>query len=331
MSKNKKSYPGLFLRGLAMGAADVVPGVSGGTIAFITGIYEELLSTISGFNWALIKTIKSEGLKSFWIKANLSFLSFLLGGIAVSIVTLSKLISWLLVEHSILLWSFFFGLVLASIWLVGKTIPKWNWQNIVGLLAGTAVAFWITISAPSAGSENLAYIFLCGALAICAMILPGISGSFILVLMGAYPFVLGSITGAMSSLKISDWSAFTGHLTVILVFISGCLIGILSFSKLLTWLFKKAHGFILAILTGFLIGSLNKIWPWKEVLEYFVKHPGEANEELVPLVERNIFPNTYEAMTKLPSHFYLALVLAIVGFLLILVLERFGKKTMKNP
>ena len=329
MSKNKKSFSGLFLRGLAMGAADVVPGVSGGTIAFITGIYEELLETIGGFNWALIKTIRKEGFKSFWIKANLSFLSFLLAGIAVSIITLSRVISWLLVEHTTLLWSFFFGLVIASIWLVGKTIPKWNWQNISGLVAGTAFAFWITVFAPSAGSENLAYVFLCGAIAICAMILPGISGSFILVLMGAYPFILGSITGAVSSIKAGDWSAFSNYFVVILVFMAGCIVGILSFSKLLTWLFKKAHALTLAILTGFLIGSLNKIWPWKIVLEYFVKHPGEPNQEMGPLLERNVFPTTYESITHQPNQLYFAILLALLGFVLIILLEHFGKKIKK--
>jgi putative membrane protein len=324
--KTKKSFFGLFGRGLAMGAADVVPGVSGGTIAFITGIYEELLATIGGVRFSLLKVWKNEGFKAFWQKSNFTFLISLLSGIAVSIITLSKLISWLLVEHTILVWSFFFGLVIASIWLVGKTIPKWNAQNIIGLIAGAAFAYWVTIITPTSGSENLLYIFISGAIAICAMILPGISGSFILVLMGSYMTVLGSITGAMSALKVGDWDLLFGYVSIIVVFMAGCLVGILSFSRLLSWLFAKAHDLTIAILTGFLIGSLNKIWPWKKVEEYFVKHPGEPNEELVPLIEKNVLPSTYTELTSQPNHLIFAVFLALVGFLVIYILERAGSK-----
>lgn len=326
MTKTKKNPFGLFLRGLAMGAADVVPGVSGGTIAFITGIYEELLGTIGGIKLSLLKIWKQEGFKATWQKANLSFLVFLLLGIFVSIVSFAKLISWLLEEHTVLIWSFFFGLVLASIWLVGKSIEKWNFTSIAGLIAGTAFAWWVTVITPTAGTDNLLYIFVCGAIAICAMILPGISGSFILVLLGAYSTVLGSLTGAISSLKAGLWSEFINHSSLILVFIAGCITGLISFSRLLSFLFQKAKMLTLAILTGFLIGSLNKIWPWKQVLEYFVKHKGEPNEELVPVVEKNISPFTYAELTGVDHQLMYALLLMLVGFTLILVLEKLGAK-----
>lgn len=314
-----------------MGAADVVPGVSGGTIAFITGIYEELLETIGGIKFSLLKVWKNEGFKAFWQKSNFSFLFSLLAGIAVSIITLSKLISFLLAEHPILVWSFFFGLVLASIWLVGKTIPKWNLKIVSGLIVGAAFAYWITIVTPTAGSENLLYIFLSGSIAICAMILPGISGSFILVLLGSYLTILGSITGALSALKIGDWNLFFAYALVIIVFMCGCLIGLLTFSRLLNWLFAKAHDLTIAILTGFLIGSLNKIWPWKKVEKFFTKHAGEQNEELIPLIERNVFPADYTAMSGIPNQWVYALMLAVLGFLLIFVLEKLGsKKKLKS-
>ncbi len=323
---NKKSFIGLSLRGLAMGAADVVPGVSGGTIAFITGIYEELLETISGFNLDLLKTWKKEGFKAFWMKSNASFLVALFLGIGISIVSLSKLISWLLLEHPIPLWSFFFGLILASIWLVGKTIKKWNAQTIIGLLAGTIGAYLITISTPADQTESLIYIFFCGMLAICAMILPGISGSFILLLLGAYQTILGGITGLTSALKEGNWDLVTENGVLIGVFMIGCLIGLISFAKLLNWLFKKAHDLTIAILTGFLVGSLNKIWPWKETKEFFVKHEGTPEEEIIPLVESNISPGKFTEITGGDNFLLYAILLSCAGLALIIILERFGAR-----
>lgn len=322
--KIKRRLPGIFLRGLAMGAADVVPGVSGGTIAFITGIYEELLATISGLRIGLLKVWKNEGFKAFWEKGNFSFLVSLLAGIAVSIISFAKLISWLLNDYPVLVWSFFFGLVLASIWLVGKTIPKWNLGNVLGILSGTALAWWITISTPVAGSENLGYIFLCGCLAICAMILPGISGSFILVLLGAYLTILSSLTEAMSALKAGETNQFLSHALLIVVFMAGCLVGLLSFSRALSWLFKKAHALTIAILTGFLIGSLNKIWPWKQVLETAV-----IKNKVVPVSERNVLPGTYQELTGSSADFWLCILLASIGLALILILEKAGKRQAK--
>ncbi len=293
-----------------MGAADVVPGVSGGTIAFITGIYEELLETISNVNLGLLKTLKNEGVKSFWSALNGNFIVTLLLGIATSIVSLAALIQFLLNEHGILVWSFFFGLILASVWLVGKQVKKWNIQKVLALIVGTIIAYFVTIAAPTSGSESLAYIFLCGSIAITAMILPGISGSFILLLLGAYTTILSAISNL--------------NLSLIAAFGLGCIIGLISFSKLLNWLFKKAHDITVAILTGFLIGSLNKIWPWKETLKTFTKHAGEPNEEIVPLIQRNILPADFEIITGLENQIIPAIGLAVVGLILIVVLDRFS-------
>lgn len=322
---------GVTIRGIAMGAADVIPGVSGGTIAFITGIYEELLSSISGLNLGLLKTWKKDGFKAMWKAGNFGFLFALFAGIIVSIASLSMLIEYLLEHYEIPLWSFFFGLILASIWLVGKTVKKWNITTILGLIFGTAVAFWITIMTPVGESENLFYIFICGAIAVCAMILPGISGSFILLLLGAYTAVLGSVSGLIKALKASDWDAVFSNGITIAIFALGCLIGLLSFAKLLNWLFKKAHDLIIAILTGFLIGSLNKIWPWKETLEWFVKHPGEPNEEKVPLVQRNILPDTFTEISSQENYLFVGILLALLGMAIIIVMERLGRSNESTP
>lgn len=326
MSESKKSFLGLATRGLAMGAADVIPGVSGGTIAFITGIYEELLETISNLNFGLLRIWKQDGFKAMWIKANFNFLFSLLLGIFVSIASLAMLIEYLLVQYPIHIWSFFFGLILASVWLMGKTVKQWKVNNIIGLIAGSVFAFWITLIAPTEGSESLLYIFICGSIAICAMILPGISGSFILLLLGAYTTVLGALSNLLSAFKHGQWDLVFSNGTILVVFALGCLVGLISFSKVLNWLFKKAHNLTIAILTGFLVGSLNKIWPWKEVLEYRIKHAGEANEEMIPVVEKNISPANFTSVTNEPNHLLAACLLALFGVALIVVLDKVGNK-----
>jgi putative membrane protein len=240
----------LVAKGLAMGAADVVPGVSGGTIAFISGIYETLLASIAAVNFGLVKNFRAEGFKGVWNAVNGSFLLPLFAGIALSILTLSKAVTYLMDHEPIGIWSFFFGLVLSSIVLViqmirTKSLGVW----MVGIL-GAATAYAITTFTPSAASDlSLGYIFLCGLVAICAMILPGISGSFILVLLGAYRFILDSL--------------HERNLAVIAVFGAGALIGITSFSHVLKWLFAKYHDLTVACLAGFMLGSLAKVWPWR--------------------------------------------------------------------
>ena len=307
--RTKKSLLGITARGLAMGAADVVPGVSGGTIAFITGIYEELIQTISNVNFGLLKTWKTEGFKVFWSQLNGNFIVALFAGIIVSIASLANAISYLLENFPILVWSFFFGLVLASIKLMAKQVEKWNTSAILGFIIGTGIAFWITILPPMQQADANWYIFLSGAIAICAMILPGISGSFILLLMGSYQTVLGAVKEV--------------NLMKIAIFGLGCIVGLLSFSHLLKWMFKKYESMTIAVLSGFLLGSLNKLWPWKEVLSTRLNSHGET----VPFIESNVSPFSYETITNTPNQLTLSILFCIVGFLIIYVLEKFGNKT----
>jgi putative membrane protein len=309
--KTKKSLIGIAARGLAMGAADVVPGVSGGTIAFITGIYEELIDTISNVNLGLLKTLKTDGFSAFWTKLNGNFIFALFAGIIVSIASLANLISYLLESFPILVWSFFFGLVLASIKLMSSQIPKWNILTILGFMIGTGIAYWITILPPMQQADASWYIFLSGAIAICAMILPGISGSFILLLLGSYQTVL-------SAVKDID-------LMKIAIFGLGCIVGLLSFSRLLKWMFKKYEFVTIAVLSGFLLGSLNKLWPWKEVISTRLN----SHNEVVPFIESNVSPFSFESITNTPNQFGFSLLFCVLGFLIIFVLEKFGNKSAK--
>ncbi len=286
-----------------MGAADVVPGVSGGTIAFISGIYEELITSINNVNLSLFKTLRTEGFKAFWNKVNGNFLLALLTGIAISVLSLAKFISWLLENQPIPLWSFFFGLVLASIFLVGKEIKKWTPGTILILILGAAIAYYVTTLPPSENIDSLPYLFFSGALAICAMILPGISGAFILVLLGSYKTILDAV--------------HERDLKVVITVGLGAIFGLLSFAKLLKWMFTHYKNLTLALLTGFIAGSLNKIWPWKETLESKL-----FGDKLVVLKEQNISPYAFEG----DSQIMFAILLAITGFSLIFILEKLASK-----
>lgn len=296
----------LSLKGMAMGAADVVPGVSGGTIAFISGIYEELIESINKINFGALKILKKEGLKSFWNHINGTFFVFLFAGIIVSIASLAKVVTYLLEVHPVLIWSFFFGLIVASVWLIGKTIKRWTPGVIVTLLIGTAIAFYISSIESVASVEAKWYILLSGALAICAMILPGISGSFILVLLGSYHIVLEAV-------KSRD-------LVVIGLFAIGCLIGLLTFARLLKYLFNHYKEITIALLTGFMIGSLYKVWPWKIKVgsEPLVIHSNGKEDWMMS----NVLPANFEGDALL----FPAIGCAIGGMLLILILERFAPK-----
>ncbi len=296
-----------------MGAADVVPGVSGGTIAFISGIYEELITSINNVNLDLLKTLKNDGIKAAWKQLNGNFLFALLIGIAISILSLAKLIKSLLNNEPVLLWAFFFGLVIASILFIGKQIKEWNWKTILGFTLGAIVAYYIT-TLPS-GDQNMSsswFIFIAGALAICAMILPGISGAFILVLLGAYETVLGAIND-------KDFKT-------IAIFAVGAIVGLLSFSKILKWLFSNYNNITLAVLSGFILGSLNKIWPWKIITGTRVDSHGDT----VNVYGKSILPNTFETTNNLDSQLLFAIVLMVVGFLTIFIMEKFANKKQSN-
>jgi putative membrane protein len=304
MSRTIKDFVVIGLKGMAMGAADVVPGVSGGTIAFISGIYEELLNAISSVNLSVLKTLKSDGINAAWKQVNGSFLLSLFVGIFVSIVSLAKAIKWMLENEPILLWSFFFGLVLASVIYIGKQITKWSALTFLLLIAGAGLAFYITTLNPLV-SENSSplFLFLAAALAICAMILPGISGAFILVLLGAYKPVLAAVNNR-------DFAS-------VAIVAGGAVAGLLTFSRVLKWLFTNYKNYTLAVLTGFIIGSLNKIWPWKETLTWRTNSHGIK----VPFNQQSVSPFSFE-----DNQMVYATLLAIVGFGLILLLEKLAVK-----
>ncbi|WP_010182910.1 DUF368 domain-containing protein [Aquimarina agarilytica] len=303
MQRTVKDYFIILLKGMAMGAADVVPGVSGGTIAFISGIYQELVESISNINLALFKTIKTDGFKAFWQKANANFLTALAFGIIISALSVMKVMHFLLENHPIKIWAFFFGLVLASILFVAKQITKWNAITIILLIVSAIGAFGITKLSTMQGIDSTAFLVLAGAIASCAMILPGISGAFILVLLGAYATISESVHN--HDLKKVGAVAL------------GAIIGLLSFSRLLKWLFNNYKNATLAILTGFILGSLNKIWPWKKVLESVV-----IGDKTHILKDDSVLPGNYAGD---PQILY-AIGLSILGFISILALEKLGER-----
>ena len=297
-----KDYIFITLKGIALGAADVVPGVSGGTIAFISGIYEELITSINNINLGLFKSLKTSGFSGFWKEANGNFLLALFTGIFISLFSLATLVSWLLENEPILLWSFFFGLVTASVFFVGKEITRWNLSAIIAVVLGAFIAFYITTLPPNENIDSLPFMFLSGALAVCAMILPGISGAFILVLLGSYKTILDAV-------HEKDFK-------VIITVAFGAIFGLLSFARLLKWMFNNYKNLTLALLTGFIVGSLNKIWPWKRVLETKV-----FGEKII-IIDTNTSPFNYEGD---PQILY-AIIAALVGFSLIFILEKSASK-----
>jgi len=309
MQRTFFNYFIITLKGMAMGAADAVPGVSGGTIAFISGIYEELISSISQVNLSLLKTLKENGIKSAWEQVNGNFLLALMAGIFISFVSFMRLAKYLLEHHPILIWAFFFGLVIASILYVAKQIEKWTFLNILSALVAAFLAYYITTLPSLANNDNPFFLFIAAAIAICAMILPGISGAFILVLLGAYK----TLSTAFHDFDIKN----------ILIFVAGAVTGLLSFSKFLKWLFNNHKNTTLAILTGFIIGSLNKIWPWKETLSTRIDSKGIE----IPTLQQSILPNKFTTLYQLDAQVSTALSLMAVGFFSIIILEKMGEKS----
>ncbi|MGC9553622.1 DUF368 domain-containing protein [Vibrio metoecus] len=302
------NYLSTYFKGLAMGAADVVPGVSGGTIAFITGIYDTLLESIRRINPSLVGVLKAQGVAGAFRHVNGWFLITLFGGIFTSIATLAKLISWLLVAHPVPIWSFFFGLIVVSVWHMLRQVEQKTFSRLLWLIAGALFAYGITVLKPLHLEPTYLNVMLSGAIAICAMILPGISGSFILLLIGMYAPVLGAVK--------------TLQIDILLLFLSGCVMGLLSFSHVLSWLLRRHRDITLTFLTGLMLGTLPKIWPWKETLSWRVNSSGEQ----VPLLQRNLSPFEFEALTSQPSQWVLAIVLMLAAVALVLGLEKYAEK-----
>jgi len=305
-------YIVLALKGCAMGMADVVPGVSGGTIAFISGIYEELLDSIRSVDASALRLLLRFRLAEFWRHINGRFLLPVLLGIAVAIFSLARLMTYLLTNHPIAIWSFFFGLIVASALLVARQIGRWDWRTVLAFAVGAAAAWWITVATPAETPDDWWFVMLSGAIAICAMILPGISGAFILLLLGKYQYIMHAV-GEFD-------------IPVIAVFVIGAAAGIISFSHLLSWLLKHWHDVTVAVLMGFMVGSLNKVWPWKETVETYLDSHGVAQ----PLVQNNIAPGTFEQLTGQPSLLVQAILLGIVGFLVIYGIELVARMIVKK-
>ncbi len=281
----------LLLKGMAMGGADVIPGVSGGTIALITGIYEELINSIRSVDGSLIRSLLKFQLREVWEKLNGAFLLNVFLGILISIFSLARLITWLLDEYPIQGWSFFFGLIFISVFYVSPS--KMKGSDYVGFILGALIAYAITSFVPGETTDSLWFVFISGAIAICAMILPGISGSFILLLLGKYDFVLSAVKEL--------------NVVVIGVFGLGCLIGIISFSKLIHWLLQHYKPVTMSILAGFMLGSLNKIWPWKIDFD-------------------NVLPIHYSVVTGMDNHLGAAILFLLLGIGVVVILERAGKQ-----
>ena len=305
-------YIVLALKGCAMGMADVVPGVSGGTIAFISGIYEELLDSIRSVDATALRLLLRFRLAEFWRHINGRFLLPVLLGIAVAIFSLARLMTYLLTNHPIAIWSFFFGLIVAYALLVARKIGRWDWRTVLAFAVGAAAAWWITVATPAETPDDWWFVMLSGAIAICAMILPGISGAFILLLLGKYQYIMHAV-GEFD-------------IPVIAVFVIGAAAGIISFSHLLSWLLKHWHDVTVAVLMGFMVGSLNKVWPWKETVETYLDSHGVAQ----PLVQNNIAPGTFEQLTGQPSLLVQAILLGIVGFLVIYGIELVARMIVKK-
>ena len=304
-----------FLKGFAMGAANVIPGVSGGTIALITGIFERLIDSLKSFDLQAIKLFFKGKFKEFVKHTDFIFLVVVMLGAAFSVISLAKILTYLFINYPIFIWSYFFGLIVASVWFVGKTIDKWNFGIIIWFVIGTAIAVAITVLNPATENDSFLYLFLSGVVAICSMILPGLSGSFILVLMGEYELILRAV----------DEFNFSLLIPVIL----GAVAGLLAFAHLLSWLYKKFKNQTIALLTGFILGSLSILWPWKQSFdsnEMLIK-TGKFGQFLIS-EETKVF-SYKKFLPEIDSILFIAIALAIVGFFSIWILEKSVKSKEK--
>ena len=311
MPRPLNHYLGVAARGLVMGAADVVPGVSGGTIAFITGIYQELLDSLSRIGPHTVTVLFKQGVAAAWRQINGTFLLALFSGVLVSIFSLANLISYLLEEYPIVVWSFFFGLILASVVPIVRRVPRWSWQCWVALILGVVMAVLISEMRPREIPATPYTLFFSGALAICAMILPGISGSFILLMIGIYPKVIQAVHQLQFSALV--W------------FGAGAVTGLLLFSRLLSWLMHRFPSVTLTFLVGILIGSLNIVWPWKLA----VGSSSGAGEELVPVMS-NVSPGEFAAVSGEPSYWIGALLASLAAVFLVLAIEWIHWRHVRN-
>ncbi len=290
----------IFLKGIGMGAANVVPGVSGGTIALITGIFERLIDAIKSFNLKALKLLFKFKIKELLEYIDFWFLVSLFLGVAVAILSVAKLFEYLFEYYPVYIWSFFFGLVLASVYFVGKEIQKWHFTVILSFIIGAIVAVLISVLSPAGENDAFIYLFLCGLVAACSMILPGLSGSFVLILLGNYQLVM---IDSVTNLDIS----------VLLPVVIGALVGILGFSHLLSWVFKKYRNQTIGLLTGFVLGSVMILWPWKtQIMAVFGKK--------TKLVGYDWY------LPEINAQFFIAVGIIIFGIFTIWLMEKMANK-----
>ncbi len=287
-----------------MGVADVIPGVSGGTIAFITGIYEEWVYSINTIDSVALKQLSKFQFSIFWKKINGNFLVTILAGVTTSLVLLSGMMLYLLKHYPIMTWSFFFGLIVMSFPLILRKIKKWRPGSAAGFVIGIGLAYLITISSPTQSPDNLFFIFLAGAIAICALVLPGISGVFILLLIGKYQYIVTAL--------------YEFNMLVILIFAIGCVSGLIGISRLLTWALTRYHQVALALLLGFMMGALNKVWPWRKVLEYATNSKGGQ----IAVFDKSIVPWDYLSVTGKDPQLFQAIFMMALGVLIVVLIEK---------
>jgi len=302
----------LFLKGLAMGAADVVPGVSGGTIAFISGIYIELINSIKSLNIKALKVLRHQGLAAAWQHINGNFLAVLLAGVFTSLFSLAQVMQYLLARYPLPLWSFFTGLIVGSVLYLLRQHPPSLAVDKGLFVLGIALAYGLSIAPATALEGDHTTMFFAGTIALCAMILPGISGSFILVLLGLYPVFIGAIANV--------------QLDILLVFGSGGILGLMAFSRLLSWLLDNYQTMVIALMCGFLVGSLNIIWPWKLVTESVLSHSGKT----IVLASENLLPGQFAELVDQDPLTSICILASIFGLLLVLGLEYVGSRYQQD-
>ncbi len=298
-----------FLKGLGMGAANIIPGVSGGTIALITGIFERIIHAIKSFNLTALRLLLQRRFKEFATYVDLWFMVSVGSGVFVSLITLAKLLGYLFDNYPVPVWAYFFGLILASVYFVGKAIEKWDFSVILLFIIGTLFALSFTFSTPLRENNTIVYNLICGAIAACSMILPGLSGSFVLLLMGNYRLIM------IEAISTMDFS-------ILLPVGIGAIAGLLLFSHLLSWVFRKYKNQTLSLLTGFILGSLAVIWPWKNVVETYIDRHGVMR----PLIQKNIWPTDFQGDPQI----FMAIILFLTGIITIFVLESKAEKSSKE-
>lgn len=305
----------VLLKGAAMGAANVIPGVSGGTVAFITGIYERLIFAIKSLSGSSLKLLFKGKIKEFAEETDLKFLIWLGIGVVVSILTLAEVLKYLFENYEKLVWAFFFGLILASIYFVGKRVSRWTVSCILLLLFGAAIAVVVAMMKPATENDSIPYLLLCGVIAMASMIIPGLSGSFVLLLLGNYKLVM---VDSVSRLKSADPEA----LSILIPVGIGAVIGLVTLSRLLAWIFKKFHDQAVALLTGFVAGSLLVIWPWKEAITETFEHEDRVKEKVIG----------YDwQLPAMSGETAIAVLLMIIGVVLVWLMEKSGATTEEAP